>query len=171
METESVPDPVVGQLPLSLTANPVFVPIASALQSQGWCGIPNAMPESICTGLYQQLLAMDSCQFEPAGVGRQQDHRHNALVRRDDTHWISGQTTAEQNWLEWMETLRLYLNEHLYLGLFGFESHFAHYPPEGFYQRHRDAFKGDTNRILSIVLFLNPNWRAEDGGALVLYQP
>jgi SM-20-related protein len=68
-----------------------------------------------------------------------------------------------------METLRINLNRHLFLGLFDYECHYAYYPPGAFYRKHVDAFKGDTNRILSAVLYLNPIWEPQDGGELVLY--
>jgi SM-20-related protein len=54
--------------------------------------------------------------------------------------------------------------------LFSFESHFAHYAPGDYYKRHYDAFKGEANRILSIVTYLNPGWMQSDGGELVIYR-
>ena len=66
--------------------------------------------------------------------------------------------------------LRLELNKRLFLGLFDYECHFARYAPGGFYKKHRDAFVGDSNRILSTVLYLNPGWRAEWGGELLMYE-
>src|SRR5690606_33675317 len=53
--------------------------------------------------------------------------------------------------------------------LFSFESHFAHYGTGDFYKKHLDAFKGETNRVLSLVYYLNPGWLPEDGGELKLY--
>lgn len=38
-----------------------------------------------------------------------------------------------------------------------------------FYKKHRDAFSGRMNRVISTVLYLNPNWDPEDGGELLLY--
>lgn len=55
------------------------------------------------------------------------------------------------------------------LGLFSFESHFAHYAPGAFYKTHVDAFKGQANRVLSVVYYLNEAWGAKDGGEMVLY--
>ena len=55
------------------------------------------------------------------------------------------------------------------MGLFDFECHFSHYSPGDFYQRHLDAFKGSSNRILSSVFYLNPHWSENDGGELLLY--
>ena len=63
-----------------------------------------------------------------------------------------------------------YLNRHLLLGLFSFESHLSHYAPGNYYKRHFDAFHGEKNRILTIVAYLNPNWTSSDGGELVLYR-
>lgn len=65
--------------------------------------------------------------------------------------------------------MQVYLNRRLFLGLFSFESHFAHYSPGDFYKKHYDAFRGGANRILSIVVYLNHGWQPDDGGELVLY--
>ncbi|MEQ3446267.1 2OG-Fe(II) oxygenase [Pseudoalteromonas sp. XMcav2-N-2] len=56
------------------------------------------------------------------------------------------------------------------MGLFSFESHFAHYASGSYYKRHYDAFRGETNRVLSLVTYLNPGWGHNDGGEMVLYQ-
>ena len=53
--------------------------------------------------------------------------------------------------------------------MFSFESHFSLYGPGDYYKRHKDAFKGEANRVLSLALYLNPGWTADDGGELVLY--
>jgi SM-20-related protein len=72
--------------------------------------------------------------------------------------------------LQWTQVLQVYLNRRLFLGLFSFESHFAHYAPGHFYKRHLDAFKGEANRVLSLVTYLNPEWSKSDGGELVIYE-
>ena len=70
-----------------------------------------------------------------------------------------------------MEHLRLNINRALFMGLFDFECHYSHYAPGDFYKRHVDAFKGESNRVLSTVLYLNPDWQSEDAGELVMYAP
>lgn len=55
------------------------------------------------------------------------------------------------------------------MGLFDYEAHFAHYQPGAFYRRHLDAFRGRTNRVLTTLLYLNPDWQPGDGGELLLY--
>ena len=95
--------------------------------------------------------------------------RFNALVRKDTLCWISGESAAERQWLDWADRLQAFLNRELLLGLFSFESHFAHYREGDFYRRHVDAFRGESNRMLSLVAYLNPTWQAADGGELVIY--
>lgn len=65
--------------------------------------------------------------------------------------------------------MQCYLNRRLFLGLFSFESHYAHYCSGDFYKRHYDAFKGETSRKVSVIVYLNRQWLARDGGELVLY--
>lgn len=152
----------------------LFSQIAADLQHQAWSVIPNALPAVLAAQLHQQLLNLDEDQFAPAGVGRSNDFTLNSFVRRDEIRWIEGSNAAEKDWLEWSNRLRLFLNRRLFLGLFSFESHFAHYPPGAFYKRHVDAFRGNprqdtTNRVLSVVAYFNPGWMQEDGGELALF--
>jgi SM-20-related protein len=68
-----------------------------------------------------------------------------------------------------MQDLRLQINRNLFLGLSSYEAHFAHYGPGDFYKLHRDSFVGAANRVLSTVLYLNPEWQRGDGGILRIY--
>ena len=147
----------------------VFAAIAEDLLEKGYSIQSNALPSHLLSGLWQQLRTMSSHQFDPAGVGRQQAHTVNSFVRSDAISWIERDTTAGDDWLNWAVELQQYLNRRLFLGLFSFESHFSHYAPGDFYKKHLDAFKGQSNRVLSVVLYLNPNWMPGDGGELALY--
>lgn len=154
--------------------DPLFSQIADDLRHQGWSVIPNALPPELAAQLHLQLLSLDEAQFTRAGVGRSSEFTLNNFVRRDEIRWIEGGSAAERDWLQWSNRLRIFLNRRLFLGLFSFESHFAHYPPGAFYKKHVDAFKGNprqdiTNRVLSVVAYFNPGWLAEDGGELALF--
>jgi len=50
-----------------------------------------------------------------------------------------------------------------------YEVHMTQYPPNTCYHRHVDAFHSDDNRRVSIVLYLNFDWRPEHDGRLLLY--
>jgi SM-20-related protein len=104
-----------------------------------------------------------------AGIGRGAEHQVAEAVRGDWIRWLDGRTEAQRRLLERWEALRVEVNRELMLGLFELEAHFALYPPGAGYARHLDAFRADNPRRLSAVLYLNPDWRAEDGGELVVY--
>lgn len=157
----------------------LFARIAEDLLANSWSVLPAALPPALSAALQQQMQALDIAEFSPAGVGRSTDHAVVAQVRRDEILWIEGATEAEREWLDWSGRLQTYLNRCLFLGLFSFESHFAHYAPGAFYRKHLDAFKAlpnqkdaegeGANRVVSLVVYLNSRWQPEDGGELVLY--
>ncbi|WP_221800052.1 2OG-Fe(II) oxygenase [Oceanobacter mangrovi] len=120
--------------------------------------------------LRERVLALGEQEMQLAGTGRQQDFQLNRDIRRDRIHWLSADNSAEQAWLGHMEALRVHLNRSLLLGLFSYEGHFAHYPPGAFYKKHLDAFRGQSNRVLTTVFYLNPDWQPENGGELLIYQ-
>lgn len=113
---------------------------------------------------------LDDGDFVRAGIGRENDHHVNRFVRGDWVYWPAPDEPGVAAYLEFMESLRLQLNRRLFLGLFDYECHFACYPVGARYLRHVDAFRGDTNRVLSTVLYLNPDWSVDDGGELLLYR-
>lgn len=109
-------------------------------------------------------------QWQPAGIGRDEQHIVTSSVRRDEIHWITpAMGSIAMNYLTKMETIRQNVNQNLYLGLFEYEAHFARYMPGAFYKKHYDSFQGSSNRRLTTVLYLNENWVDENGGCLRLY--
>ena len=68
-----------------------------------------------------------------------------------------------------LDTLRRDLNRLLYLGLDDCEAHYAGYPPGGGYARHRDRFRDSDARVVTLVSYLNEDWREDDGGHLRLW--
>ena len=147
----------------------VFGAIADGLVQQGFCVLPNALPLPLAEALWHYVHTLPAQKFMAAGVGRQSDFAQNQLVRRDQICWIDGSSPAGQEWLAWASALQQQINRELFMGLFSFESHFAHYAPGAFYKKHVDAFKGQANRVVSLVVYLNPNWQRDDGGELVIY--
>lgn len=45
----------------------------------------------------------------------------------------------------------------------------ALYKKGDFYKKHLDSFRGNANRMVTTVLYLNPNWHPDWGGELVIY--
>lgn len=150
--------------------NDLFESIAQDLLVKGYSIQLNAMPNELMEILHYHLMHMPEYKFSDASIGRHLLQQQNENVRNDEIAWIYGNSPAGMRWLQWSDALQTYLNRRLFLGLFSFESHFAHYGPGQFYRRHVDAFKGEANRVLSLVTYLNPDWQPVDGGELVIYR-
>jgi SM-20-related protein len=148
-----------------------FNVIADDLTTKGYAIIEQAFPKDFEQSLSAYAQDLEQVQLKQAAIGREQDETINKSIRRDKIKWLSQQNQIERLWLTEMEQLRQVLNRRLYLGLFSYEAHFAIYQPGDFYKKHVDAFKGQANRILTTVYYLNPQWHPEQGGELVVYNP
>jgi SM-20-related protein len=112
-------------------------------------------------------------RFKKAGIGKQQSLQINEQIRGDYIEWLDKKTaTAELAvYLRKVENLMQYLNETLFLSLKDIEIHKTVYPVGSFYKRHLDQFKKDDHRKLSVICYLNPDWKDEEGGELRLFLP
>ncbi|HAV1341807.1 2OG-Fe(II) oxygenase [Vibrio parahaemolyticus] len=108
--------------------------------------------------------------WKKARIGRNDDVTRMESIRSDKIQWLKpamGQPIA--NYLSKMEEIRQEVNRHFFLGLFEYEAHFAKYEKGDFYQTHLDCFKGNENRRLTTVFYMNESWSEEDAGELVVY--
>jgi SM-20-related protein len=126
--------------------------------------------------LRNDLLALStSGHFRRAGVGHDSKYEILDSVRQDEIHWLDRQCSnaAQDSLWTRLDDLKTMFNRALFLGLDQFEGHYAVYQQGGFYQRHRDSFDDSDSeqktRVISLVLYLNENWRPIDGGQLRLY--
>jgi SM-20-related protein len=152
----------------------------------------NLLFDSIATGLAEQefaitdqflsqaeveaILALPHFQaqrstFKKAGISKQGQVKEE--IRGDYIQWIDKATApaAASVYLHRLDELIRYLNRNLFLSLKDAEVHFTLYPPGTFYKRHLDQFKQDDHRKLSVICYLNKDWKAEEGGELRLYLP
>ncbi|BBI60303.1 hypothetical protein HSBAA_16090 [Vreelandella sulfidaeris] len=70
--------------------------------------------------------------LDEAGIGRGQQHLLRKDIRGDAIHWLDHESAAQRRYLDAMSELQQALNHALFLGLFEYEAHFAHYPPGAF---------------------------------------
>ncbi|WP_248730184.1 MULTISPECIES: 2OG-Fe(II) oxygenase [Halomonadaceae] len=149
-----------------------LAPLVDALVEHGWFvgkGIIDAM---LCQALHRELMALaEHDAMASAGIGRGPQHNLRPDIRGDAIHWLDRASLPQRQYLSAMLCLQRELNQALYLGLFEFEAHFAHYPPGTFYKKHVDSFQGQANRVISTVFYLNPDWPEDGGGEMVLYAP
>ncbi len=97
--------------------------------------------------------------------------RHD--IRGDRIYWLDPEhpTPAQVVYWQVVNRLRRRLNETLFLSLHDTEAHLAIYPPGSFYQRHLDQPRGRAWRLITLMLYLNPDWHPDDGGQLDLSRP
>jgi SM-20-related protein len=143
--------------------------IADQLAERGYCILPQLLPAELNNALHRRVTGLDDDDFHRAGIGRELDFQLNRDVRRDETRWLSNEHPTDAAYIEQMAEFRLAINRRLFMGLFDYESHYAHYAPGAFYKKHLDAFKGQSNRVLTTVLYLNPEWQQQNGGQLLIY--
>ena len=108
-------------------------------------------------------------EFRKAGVGRGRALEVREEIRGDQVLWLlpGTESTEQMAYLAELEILRLALNQRFFLGLFDFEGHFAIYPKGAFYKPHLDRHAGTSERIITVILYLNPDWQPGDGGELL----
>lgn len=148
----------------------IIMTIADALADQGYCILDQVLSNEVHLALLAHCKSLDQAQFKLAGIGRASGHQQNQQIRSDHIIWQEQDNPILAPYFEWVEQLRLGLNRYLYLGLFDYECHYAYYPAGAFYRKHIDAFKAQRNRMVTTILYLNPDWTPEAGGELIMYQ-
>ncbi|MBL7873175.1 MAG: 2OG-Fe(II) oxygenase [Cyclobacteriaceae bacterium] len=111
--------------------------------------------------------------FKKAGIGDTINKQINEGIRGDYIQWIDRATAPHplRNYLSKLEGLISAVNQGLFLSLKDYEVHLTNYPPGSYYRRHLDQFKKDDHRKLSVICYLNKNWKVEEGGQLRIYHP
>jgi SM-20-related protein len=148
--------------------------VADGLAENGFAIIDNFLSPSEV----QSILELDEfknglLQFKKAGIGKLQDKQINEAIRGDYIQWIDRTSTQPsiQVYLNKLDELISFVNQHLFLSLKDYEVHMTIYPPGSYYKRHLDQFKKDDHRKLSVICYLNDNWQEEEGGKLRIYTP
>ena len=141
------------------------------LVERGWSQHNLFLSTDLVLTLAAECMAIQSIDgLKLAGVGRGAVLEMSTKIRGDQIHWLNvGQSLACDQYLKVMESVRLVLNQHLFLGLEEYESHFAFYAPGTSYMKHIDRFRDNDSRTISAIIYLNENWLAEQGGALRLH--
>jgi SM-20-related protein len=124
------------------------------------------------------ILKLDEFQnallrFKKAGIGKSAEKQINEAIRGDYIQWIDRTTAAAplQTYLSKLNELVSFVNQTLFLSLKDYEVHMTIYPIGSYYKRHLDQFKVDDHRKLSVICYLNKNWKESDGGQLRMYLP
>ena len=133
----------------------------------------NFLTKELAQLLQQDLqdLNSDNRMF-PAGIGNSDAKDAHQKTRSDKIFWLDKKNNSinEQAFTEQVEDFIAYLNKTCYTGINAYEFHYALYDTGSYYHRHRDQFKSNNDRKYSLISYLNDDWVAADGGALLIYQ-
>jgi SM-20-related protein len=146
--------------------------LADALRDHGACWIAGWPDVRLQDGLREDLRRLQSAGgLSQAAIGRNHGRIQRDDIRTDTTCWLDDSRCGEpaRTFLTQLDAVRTMLNRTLFLGLTECEAHYAAYPINGGYLRHRDRFHDSDARMVSWVTYLNADWGRNDGGALRLY--
>ena len=152
--------------------NSTFEQIADGIAEQGYA----VADRFLDTSEVSNILSIQEFQdwlgnFKKAGIGKDKGHQINESIRGDYIKWIDNNSSpaAIGVYLDKLRNLVGYINQSLFLSIKDYEVHMTVYPPGAFYKRHLDQFSRDDHRKLSIICYLNEDWRPEYGGQLRIW--
>ena len=146
--------------------------LASAVADPGYGVFPHLLTPKIQQDLVQLMadkVANDA--LVRAGVGAGQATQVRSEIRSDSIFWLEADDTATSTkaWISAMDNLCQHFRSQLFLPLCSYEGHLARYPASGFYKAHLDRHSNTQARQISIIAYLNEDWKDSDGGQLRLY--
>jgi len=109
--------------------------------------------------------------MQNAGTGNDALVHHDKKFRSDVIYWLDKKNNNEheRSFFTLMDSFILYLNKTCYTGITGYEFHYTLYPQGSFYKKHIDQFKNNSSRQYSMIMYLNEDWIAADGGELCIH--
>lgn len=150
--------------------NEKFEQIACGLADSGFAVTDNFLQPFEAAAILNLPFFSNGLEgFRRAGISKQGSV--HTEIRGDYIRWIDPQTADVETrvYLSRLQDLIQYLRQSLFISIQDAELHYTVYPPGTFYKRHLDQFRHDDHRKLSVICYLNPNWKKEEGGQLKLY--
>ncbi len=128
--------------------------------------------QTVAGGTFEQILALaHDGELRNAGVGRMGSRRQDETIRQDLIAWVDHDTAdLFEPVTALFEGVRKAANEHCWMGVKRFDTQIALYPGDGAqYDRHRDAFHGQSSRVLTAIYYPNVDWEPAHGGQLRVF--
>ena len=148
--------------------------VADGLAENGFAIIDDFLsPSEVQSILQLDVFKNGLLQFKKAGIGKSLDKQINEAIRGDYIQWVDRTSALPpvQVYLSKLNELISFVNQNLFLSLKDYEVHMTIYPTGSYYKRHLDQFKKDDHRKLSVICYLNEDWKEEEGGQLRVYLP
>ena len=143
-----------------------------SLGEKMWAKSEHFFAPSLVKELYDEAHQLyESGALQSADIGKEQEKQSDHTIRKTQIFWFQPEqlSAVQQRFYDKLHEIRNELNRTCYLSLVDMEFHYALYPSGSFYVRHLDQFRSDNRRLISVLLYLNEDWKEEDGGTLRLY--
>ena len=138
------------------------------LSERGWTVQDDFFPASFWEALNVSKNHLTPHDLHSAGTGRSATFQAQS-VRGDRIQWLEEEQPKHRPILHHLQDLCHTLKQELWLPLSNQEAHLACYAPGTGYARHVDGFSHGNARLVSLVSYLNPQWKPQDGGCLRLH--
>jgi SM-20-related protein len=150
----------------------IWVEWMESLAGQDYVVIDDFISPELYRTIMQFFQTMESeDRLQKAGIGSSGEFQIKSVIRGDFIHWLDHEKDTEMApFFELMDDLNQKLRRYCYLSLTDSEFHIAKYPPGSRYNRHLDQFKERSNRQITVLVYLNENWKPGDGGELKIYR-
>ncbi len=128
--------------------------------------------EPLAAQLKANLVALYAQkQLKSAGISNNAEAVQNKLVRSDMIYWLDRkhEDPFENAFFDLMDSFVVFLNRTCYTGIKSYEFHYALYENGSFYSKHLDQFQNNDSRKFSMIMYLNVDWKIEDGGELCIH--
>ncbi len=132
----------------------------------------NFLRPSLALHLKKNLTALYSDKLlQVAGTGLAANVQAGDLFRSDIIYWLDREHNDEHenNFFDLMDEFVRFLNESCYTGITSYEFHYTLYEEGSFYKKHIDQFRDSDSRQFSMVMYLNSDWKQNDGGELCIH--
>jgi SM-20-related protein len=132
----------------------------------------NFLSSALALHLKENLEALYSeNRLLSAGTGNNTQVDHNKLFRSDIIYWLDRKhnNIHENGFFDLMDDFVNHLNNTCYTGITGYEFHYTLYEVGSFYKKHLDQFRNNDSRQYSMIMYLNEDWVADDGGELCIH--
>jgi SM-20-related protein len=148
--------------------------ILDELSEKSWSACPDFFNRKFTLALMDESKnQLQEGLFHAAAIGKLSGQRVKEDVRGDNILWFDENklTDLQTEFMSGMTDFQDILNSEFHLGINEMEFHFAVYPIDSFYKKHLDQFKdkGNSNRVISCILYLNDQWLESDGGQLRIH--
>ena len=132
----------------------------------------NFLSEVLASHLKENLnLLYSGRQMLSAGTGNEAVAVQNKLIRGDKIYWLDRKhnNPHENDFFDLMDSFVSHLNSTCYTGITGYEFHYTLYETGSFYKKHLDQFRNNGSRQYSMIMYLNADWKENDGGELRIH--